>query len=73
MTRHYLINTLVNWRESNEKFHMNYSLQHLKDHLQTSDEEALETYQEELVPLLSMGYNWYEYKHPKLRELLGEW
>ncbi|HFU7080316.1 hypothetical protein N7988_12770 [Bacillus cereus] len=57
MTRHYLINTLVNWRESIEKFHMNYSLQHLKDHLQMSDEEALETYQEELVPLLSMGYN----------------
>ncbi|WP_265183350.1 hypothetical protein [Bacillus thuringiensis] len=20
-----------------------------------------------------MGYKWYQYKHPKLRELLGEW
>ncbi|PGU04790.1 hypothetical protein COD21_26390 [Bacillus cereus] len=71
MTKHYLINTLVNWRKSIERFYMNYSLQLLKDKLQMSDEEALETYQEEVVPLLSMSYSWYEYKHPKLRELLG--
>lgn len=73
MTRHYLINTLVNWRDSIEKFHLNYALQLLKEQLQLSDEEALETYHEEVVPILSMGYSWYEYKHPKLRELLGEW
>jgi len=72
MTRHYLINTLVNWRKSIERFHMNYSLQHLKEQLQIIDEEVLATYQEEVVPLLSTGYNCYEYKHPKLRELLGE-
>ncbi|MDM5429077.1 hypothetical protein [Bacillus mycoides] len=73
MTRHYLITTLVNWRKSIERFHMNYSLQYLKVQLQMNDEEALKTYQEEIVPVLSWGYNWYEYRHPKLRELLGEW
>ncbi|WJE18829.1 hypothetical protein QRY07_19040 [Bacillus cereus] len=36
-------------------------------------EDALKTYQEEIVPCLSWGYRWYEYRHPKLRELLGEW
>jgi len=52
---------------------MNYALQLLKNELQINDEEALRTYQEEVVPILQMGYSWYEYKHPKLRELLGEW
>lgn len=40
MTRHYLIGTLVNWRESIESFHYNESLQCLKKEFQLSDEEA---------------------------------
>ncbi|WP_274606356.1 hypothetical protein [Bacillus cereus] len=35
-----------------------------------SDEEALETYRKEIVPYLSWGYKWYEYRHPKLLELM---
>lgn len=53
MTSHYL-NTLVNWRESMERFRINESLKYLKNRF-----------------VFIMGYNWYEYKHPKLRELLG--
>ncbi|MGI8216741.1 hypothetical protein [Bacillus cereus] len=73
MVRHYLINTLVNWRESlrindihkayNEiKFVMKYV------HGMTKAETL------EMIRLYyDMEYKWYEHRHPKLRELLGEW
>ncbi|PER43801.1 hypothetical protein COL26_07455 [Bacillus thuringiensis] len=66
MTRHYLIGTLVNWRESVERFYYNESLQCLKEEFQLSDEDTIKAF------WLSF-YKWYEYRHPKLRELLGEW
>lgn len=73
MTRHYLINTLVNWRESIEKSHYNESLHVLKKEFQLRDEKAKEMYEETLKAYWLSGYKWYEYRHPKLRELLGEW
>ncbi|HDT6577467.1 TPA: hypothetical protein QFT23_003646 [Bacillus cereus] len=69
MTRHYLINTLVNWRESirNNDIHKAYNV--MKDiHGMTMTETF------KMIHLYyDMGYKWYQYKHPKLRELLGEW
>ncbi|WP_319007021.1 hypothetical protein [Bacillus thuringiensis] len=73
MTRHYLIGTLVNWRESIASFHYNESLQCLKKEFQLSDEEAKEMYEDTIKAFWLSFYKWYEYRHPKLRELLGEW
>ncbi|MDM5430889.1 hypothetical protein [Bacillus mycoides] len=65
MTRHYLINTLVNWRESI-----------LKGDIQKAYNMCGMTKAETLKMIhlyYDMVYKWYEYKHPKLRELLGKW
>lgn len=69
MTRHYLINTLVNWRESIRKNDIHKAYNAMKDmHGMT----MAETFK--MIHLYyDMGYKWYQYKHPKLRELLGEW
>ncbi len=73
MVRHYLISTLVNWRTSIEKHHYNQLLNELKIHLNLNNEEAKEMYEDTIKVFWLSGYKWWEYKHPKLRELLGEW
>lgn len=73
MNKYYVINTLVNWRESIEKSHYNESLQLLKKEFYCSDEEAKEMYEDTIKGFWLSFYKWYEYRHPKLRELLGEW
>ncbi|MBR9698648.1 hypothetical protein [Bacillus cereus] len=73
MVRHYLISTLVNWRTSIEKYHYNQLLNELKIHLNLNNEEAKEIYEDTIKAFWLSGYKWWEYKHPKLRELLGEW
>ncbi|WP_431189240.1 hypothetical protein [Bacillus thuringiensis] len=69
MTRHYLINTLVNWRESIRKNDIHKVYNAMKDIHGMTMTEAFK-----MIHLYyDMGYKWYQYKHPKLRELLGEW
>ncbi|MEG7934974.1 hypothetical protein J0817_19855 [Bacillus mobilis] len=72
MVRHYLINTLINWREGIEKYHYNQLLNELKIHFNLNNEEAKEMYEDTIKAFWLSGYKWYEYRHPKLRELLGE-
>ncbi len=69
MTRHYLINSLVNWRESLQKSEIQKSYNCMRYMYGMSKAEI-----QRMIKLHGdMGYKWYEYKHPKLRELLGEW
>ena len=69
MTRHYLINTLVNWRESLRKNDIQKTYNELRYMYGMTKAETLKT----IRLYYEMGYKWYEYRHPKLRELLGEW
>ncbi|MDR4148044.1 hypothetical protein P4V72_30180 [Bacillus thuringiensis] len=69
MTRHYLINTLVNWRESIRKNDIQKAYNELRYMYGMTKAETLKT----IRLYYDMGYKWYEYRHPKLRELLGEW
>ncbi|MGR5996705.1 hypothetical protein [Bacillus cereus] len=69
MTRHYLINSLVNWRESLRKNDIQKAYNELRYMYGMTKTETLKT----IRLYYDMGYKWYEYKHPKLRELLGEW
>ncbi|MED1023349.1 hypothetical protein [Bacillus mycoides] len=69
MTKHYLINTLVNWRESLRKSEIQKAYKYMRYMCEMSKAEI-----QKMINLSGdMGYKWYEYKHPKLRELLGEW
>ncbi|WP_459503066.1 hypothetical protein [Bacillus sp. C1] len=72
MTSHYLINTLVNWRESLKRQQSNGTVT-LEDirrilSLDWGEELVVSPYDKN-----SLGYRGYEWRHPKLRELLGEW
>lgn len=73
MARHYLINTLVNWRECIERHYYNQTLKDLKRQLNLNDKEAKEMYEDTIKAFWLSCYKWYEWRHPKLRELLGEW
>ncbi|MES9730269.1 MULTISPECIES: hypothetical protein [Bacillus] len=67
MIRHYLINTLVNWRESLRKS----EIQKAYNDMRYMGMSKLEI--RRLINLFgNMGYKWYEYRHPKLCELLGK-
>ncbi|MDA1997132.1 MULTISPECIES: hypothetical protein [Bacillus cereus group] len=69
MTRHYLINSLVNWHESIRKNDIQKAYNAMKGLSGMTKDETLK-----MIHLYyDTGYKWYEYKHPKLRELLGEW
>ncbi|MGX5569567.1 hypothetical protein ACWKT7_28205 [Bacillus toyonensis] len=70
MVRHYLINTLVNWRESLRKNEMQRAYKYLVSMYGMSKAEA-----RKMVDVLNLDINYskYRYRHPKLRELLGEW
>ncbi|ETT88869.1 MULTISPECIES: hypothetical protein [Bacillus] len=70
MVRHYLINTLVNWRESLRKNEMQRAYNYLRSMYGMSKAEARKML---YVLNSNMGYFRYEWRHPKLRELLGEW
>ncbi|MCC2361685.1 hypothetical protein LKM19_13045 [Bacillus cereus] len=70
MVRHYLINTLVNWRESLRKNEMQRAYNYLRSMYGMSKAEARKMLD---VLNLDMNYSKYRYRHPKLRELLGEW
>lgn len=70
MVRHYLINTLVNWRESLRKNEMKRAYSYLRSMYGMSKAEARKMLD---VLNLDMNYSKYRYRHPKLRKLLGEW
>ncbi|PEY77782.1 hypothetical protein CN277_24410 [Bacillus cereus] len=70
MVRHYLINTLVNWRESLRKNEMQRAYNYLRSMYGMSKAEARNML---AVLNLDINYSKYRYRHPKLRELLGEW
>lgn len=70
MVRHYLINTLVNWRESLRKNEMQRAYYYLGSMYGMSKAEVRKILD---VLDLDMSYSKYRYRHPKLRELLGEW
>ncbi|MEJ9130646.1 hypothetical protein P4408_14340 [Bacillus thuringiensis] len=71
MVRHYLIDTLVNWRESLRKSEMQRAYNYLRSMYGMSKAEACKMV--EVLKLEDSGYFQYEWRHPKLRELLGEW
>ncbi|KMN42061.1 hypothetical protein ACT1UG_22605 [Bacillus paramycoides] len=72
MTKHYLINTLVNtlvnWREGTRKNDIQKAYNAMKYMYGMTKVETLKM----MHLYYDMGYKWYEYRHPKLRELLGE-
>ncbi|PFP05622.1 hypothetical protein COJ91_18430 [Bacillus thuringiensis] len=69
MTKHYLINTLVNWCESIRKNDIHKVHNAMKGMCGMTEDETLK-----MIHLYyDSGYKWYEYKRPKLRELLGKW
>ncbi len=68
MVRHYLINTLVNWRESIRKNDNHKAYNAMKGMCGMTKDETLKT----IHLYYDSGFKWYEYRHPKLRELLGE-
>ncbi|MFA2694481.1 hypothetical protein [Bacillus mycoides] len=70
MVRYYLINTLVNWRDSSRKNEIQKAYNYLRSMYGMTNEEASKMLD---VVNLDMGYFRYEWRHPKLRELLGEW
>ncbi|ALC52852.1 hypothetical protein ACN91_15065 [Bacillus cereus] len=69
MVRHYLINTLVNWRESLRKSEMQRAYNYMRSYGMSKAEAR------KMVDVLNLDiyYSKYRYRHPKLRELLGEW
>ncbi|MGG0209529.1 hypothetical protein [Bacillus mycoides] len=69
MVRHYLINTLVNWRDSLRKNEIQKAYNYLRSMYGMTNEEASKMLD---VVNLDMGYFRYEWRHPKLHELLGE-
>ncbi|MEM5644724.1 hypothetical protein AAHH72_05475 [Bacillus cereus] len=68
MVRQYLINTLVNWRESIRKNDIQKAYNAMKDMCGMTKAETLRT----INLYYDSGYKWYEYRHPKLRDLLEE-
>lgn len=70
MVRHYLINTLVNWRKSLQESEIQKSYNYLRRMYAMTNAEARKML---YVLNLNRGYFRYEWRHPKLRELLGEW
>ncbi|AXO97156.1 hypothetical protein [Bacillus anthracis] len=71
MVRHYLINTLVNWRDSLRKNEIQKAHGYLSSVYGMTDAEACKML--DVLKLDNSGYFQYEWRHPKLRELLGEW
>ncbi|EJR71364.1 hypothetical protein [Bacillus cereus] len=71
MIRHYLINTLVNWRESLRKSELQRAYNYLRSMHGMSKAEARKMFG--VLRLEDSGYFQYEWRHPRLRELLGEW
>jgi hypothetical protein len=71
MVRHYLINTLVNWRNSVRNNETQKAYNYLRGMYKMTDAEARKML--DVLKLDNSGYFKYEWRHPKLRELLGEW
>jgi hypothetical protein len=70
MISHYLINTLVNWRESSRKSEIQKAYNYLRSMYGMTNTEACKML--DVLKLDNSGYFKYEWRHPKLRELLGE-
>lgn len=71
MVRHYLINTLVNWRECIRNNEMQRAYRYTRSMYGMSKAEALKML--DVLQLDDSGYFQYEWRHPELHELLGEW